>query len=87
MTILNTELLKKAAALKKQMLRKSNCCVEVVKEVWRSNFSENKAVLKKSLNIPEGTLPFDKKNKKKSQIKLVITFNLNYSPRGVPSPR
>ena len=36
------------------MLRKSNCCVEVVKEMWRSSFYENKAALKKSLNMPEG---------------------------------
>ena len=67
------------------MLRKSNCCVEVVKEVRRSSFSENKAVLKKLLNILEGKSPFEKKEEK-SQIKLVITLNWNYSPREVLSP-
>ena len=61
MTLSKTEILKKAAALKKQMLGKSNCCVEVVKEVWRRSFSENKAALKKLLNMPEGKLPFEKK--------------------------
>ena len=53
MTLSKTEILKKVATLKKQMLRKSNCCVEVVKEVWRSSFSENKAVPKKSLIMLE----------------------------------
>ena len=67
------------------MLRKSNCCVEVVKEVRRGSFSENKAVLKKLLNILEGKSPFEKKEEK-SQIKLVITLNWNYSPREVLSP-
>ena len=52
MTLSKTENFKKAAALKKYILRKSKCCIEVVKEVW-SSFSENKALLKKSLNIPE----------------------------------
>ena len=33
MALSKTKLLKKAAALKKSMLRKSNCCVEVVKGV------------------------------------------------------
>ena len=32
MTLSKIELLKKAAALKKYLLQKSNCCVEVVKE-------------------------------------------------------
>ena len=63
------------------MLWKSNCCVEVVKEAWRSSISENKAVLKKSLNMPVGKSPFEKK---KIQIKLVITFNWTYSPPDVP---
>ena len=53
MTLSKTENFKKAAALKKYILRKIKCCIEVVKEVWRSSFSENKALLKKSLNIPE----------------------------------
>ena len=44
------------------MLQKSNCCVEVVKEVWRSSFSD-KDVLKKSLNMPEEKSPFEKKKK------------------------
>ena len=52
MTLSKTENFKKAAALKKYILRKSKCCIEVVKEVW-SSFSENKTLLKKSLNIPE----------------------------------
>ena len=63
MNISKTELLKKATALKKQMLRKSNCGDEIVKEVWRRSFSENKAILKKSLNMPEENLPFEKKIK------------------------
>ena len=58
--------LKKATALKKQMLRKNNCCVKVVKKVCRSSYSENKAVLKKSLNMPEGESSFEKKIKIKS---------------------
>ena len=62
MILSKTELLKKPAALKKEILRKSNFCVEVVKEVRRSSFSENKAALKKSLNMPEGRSPFEKKN-------------------------
>ena len=37
--------------------------------------------MKNSLDMPEGKLLFEKK---KSQIKLVITFNWNYSPREVP---
>ena len=63
MALSKTELLKNAAALKKQMLQKSNCCAEVVKEVQKSNFSENKAALKKSLKIPEEKSPFEKKIK------------------------
>ena len=63
MTLSKTDLLKEAAALKKQILRKSNCCVKVVKEVWRSSFSKNKAVLKKSRNMSEGKLPFEEKVK------------------------
>ena len=61
MTLSKTELLKKAAALKKKMLQKSKCCVEVAKEVWRISFFEYKAVFKKSLNMPEGKSPFEKK--------------------------
>ena len=88
-TLSRTELLKK-----KQLLWRNRCServtvvskVEVVKEVWRSSFSENKAVRKKSLNMSEGKSSFEKKKKRKSQIKLVITFNWNYSPRKVPSP-
>ena len=60
MTLSKTELLKKSAALKKKMLQKSKCCVEVAKEVWRISF-EYKAVFKKSLNMPEGKSPFEKK--------------------------
>ena len=39
--------------------------------------------------MPEGKSLFEKKliNKSKSQIKVVITFNWNYSRREVPSPR
>ena len=37
--------------------------------------------MKNLLDMPEGKLLFEKK---KSQIKLVITFNWNYSPREVP---
>ena len=62
MILSKTELLKKPAALKKEILRESNFCVEVVKEVRGSTFSENKAALKKSLNMPEGRSPFEKKN-------------------------
>ena len=37
--------------------------------------------------MSERKSPFvKKKEKEKSQIKLVITFNWNYSPREVPSP-
>ena len=41
---------KKSDALSKQLLRKSNCCVVVtdLKKCEESNFSESKAVLKKS---------------------------------------
>ena len=52
------------------MLWKSNCCVEVVKDVWRGSFFENKATLKKSLNMPEGKSLF--KKRMKSQIKLEL---------------
>ena len=34
----------------------------------------------------EGKSPFEKKKEEKSQIKLVITFYWNYSPREVLSP-
>ena len=60
------------------MLWESNNCVELVEEVWRRSFSKNKAVLKISLNMPERKSPLKKKN---SQIKLLITYNWNYSPR------
>ena len=75
MAFSKTELLKKVAALNIYLLWKSNC--------WGSCFSENKAVLKKSLNMREGKSPFEKK---KSGIELVVTFNWNYFPQEVPSP-
>ena len=37
-----------------------------VKEVWRRSLSENKAVLKKALNMAEGKSLFQKKNKTKT---------------------
>ena len=48
--------------------------------MWKSCVSENKVVLKKSLNMWEGKCPFEKK----SQIKLVITFNWNQFPEMFP---
>ena len=58
MTVSKTEILKK-----KQLLwrNRCNCCVEVGKEVRKRSFSENKAVFKKSLNMPEGKSLFEKK--------------------------
>ena len=47
------------------MVWKSNCCAKVVKDVWRDSFSENKVVLKKLLNMPEGKSPFKKRIKSK----------------------
>ena len=65
------------AAPKKELLCQS-CYSE---EVWRSIFSENKAVLEKLQHVPEGKSAFEKK----SQIRLVIKFNWICFPRDVPS--
>ena len=82
MTLSKTELLKKAAALKKMMLQKSKCCVEVVKEVRRISFFENKAVFKKSLNMPEGKSPiWEKKIKILNCTSDYVSLELS-SPRG-----
>ena len=44
--------------------------------MWRSSFSKNKTVLKKSQHMREGKSLFENK----SQIELVIMFNSNYFP-------
>ena len=53
-------------------------------KVWRSSFSKNKAILEKLQHMREEKSLFEKKNKK--QIRLGITFNLNYFPRELSSP-
>ena len=75
-----------AAALKKYLLRKCNCCVDVVtlKNCEKSSLSKNKAVLKKSQHMRERKLLFELKKHK--QIRLVITFNKNYFPERSPHP-
>ena len=73
MTLSESELLKEAAALKKQLLRKSNCCFKSVslKKCEEVASSGNKVVFKKLLDLQEGKSPFENK---KFQIKLVIIF-------------
>ena len=62
LTVLEKELVKKSryseetAAPKKKLL----CRCNYSEEVWRSNFSENEAVLKKSQHMQEGKSPFEK---------------------------
>ena len=61
--------------LKKKLLRKSNCCSELVtlKKFDKVLSPKNKTILKKSEHMGEGKPPFEKKT---SQIRLMITFNL-----------
>ena len=48
--------------------------------MWRGNFSENKAILKKSQDMWERKLPFEKKtNKNKSSDYVSLKF---FSPTG-----
>ena len=70
----------------KYLLRKCNCCVEVVtlKKCEKYNLSINKVVLKKSLHMREGKSLFEKK--KSTEIRLVTTFNWNYFPERFPHP-
>ena len=68
---------KKSAALKKKLLRKSNCCDEVV----TLKKCQNKAILEKSQDMWERKLSFEKKQIK---IKVVTMFHWNYFPLRFP---
>ena len=94
MAVLKKE--KKAAALKKYLFRKCNCCVKVVTlkkcEKSRGNeelaisLSKNTVVLKTSQHIQEGKSLFEKQTQKTKQIRLMITFNWNCLPERFPHP-
>ena len=73
MIVLKNEIAIKNRSFEKQLLRKKEllCRCNNSEEVWKFSFSESKAVPKKSQNMREGKLLFEKK----SQIKLVIMFN------------
>ena len=88
MTVPETQLIKKAAALKKQLLRKCKplCQSSYSEEVWRSSFSENKAALKMSLSMLEGKSLFETNSQIKLQartkyLRKALAFIWNSAPR------
>ena len=74
MAVLKEE--KTAAALKKYLLRKCDCCVEAVTLKKCEKVASPKIKLPcKSRNTWEKGYRYLKKKKKKKQIRLLITFN------------
>ena len=83
MTVLKK--VKKAAALKKYLLRKCDCCVEVVTLKKCEKVVCPKIELScKSRNTSRREIATWKKKNK--QIRLVIKFNWNYFPERFPHP-
>ena len=73
MNLLKTELFKKASTLKKQLLQKSDCCVETVtlKKFEEDASPKIKSCPEKVVKYARRVSPFESK---KSQIEMVITL-------------